>query len=101
MLGLGEILVRVAVAVGLGALIGIEREWRGHPAGVGTHTLVALGAFTTATEVVRMPTLIDAMRGVLPAHRRHLIDGNVRCLEAGGTYVRETGVDTREVRAWT
>jgi 2-oxoglutarate ferredoxin oxidoreductase subunit gamma len=64
-------------------------------------TLVALGAFTTATEVVRMPTLIEAMRDVLPAHRRHLIDGNVRCLEAGGAYVRETAVDTRDVRAWT
>jgi Pyruvate/2-oxoacid:ferredoxin oxidoreductase gamma subunit len=70
----------------------------GEPMGA---TLVALGAFTTATEVVRTPTLIEAMRDVLPAHRRHLIDGNVRCLEAGGAYVRETAVDTRDVRAWT
>jgi uncharacterized membrane protein YhiD involved in acid resistance len=45
-----EILIRVLVAVGLGALIGIEREWRGHAAGMGTHMLVALGAavFTLA-----------------------------------------------------
>ena len=45
-----EILLRVLLAVGLGALIGVEREWRGHPAGMGTHMLVALGAavFTLA-----------------------------------------------------
>lgn len=39
-----ELIARIGVALGLGALIGAEREWRGHPAGVGTHALVALGA---------------------------------------------------------
>jgi putative Mg2+ transporter-C (MgtC) family protein len=48
-----EVFVRILVALGLGALIGAEREWRRHPAGVGTHGLVALGAavFTLSGQV--------------------------------------------------
>jgi len=48
-----EVLLRILVAIGLGALIGAEREWRRHAAGVGTHALVALGAavFTLAGQV--------------------------------------------------
>jgi putative Mg2+ transporter-C (MgtC) family protein len=34
----------VAVALILGAAIGLERQWRSHPAGLRTNTLVALGA---------------------------------------------------------
>jgi len=47
---LSEITVRVLVALAAGLAVGIEREARGHEAGVGTHTLVALGAvvFTLA-----------------------------------------------------
>jgi putative Mg2+ transporter-C (MgtC) family protein len=33
-----------AVALGLGLLIGLERQWRQHPAGLRTNALVALGA---------------------------------------------------------
>jgi putative Mg2+ transporter-C (MgtC) family protein len=36
--------LRVLLAAGLGAFIGIERELRGYPAGVRTMALVALGA---------------------------------------------------------
>jgi putative Mg2+ transporter-C (MgtC) family protein len=45
-----EIVVRVFVALAAGIAVGVEREARGHEAGVGTHTLVALGAvvFTLA-----------------------------------------------------
>ncbi len=38
------IFLRVLLAAGLGAFIGIERELRGYPAGVRTMALVALGA---------------------------------------------------------
>lgn len=37
-------LVRFALAIAFGALIGIEREWRHKAAGIKTNTLVALGA---------------------------------------------------------
>jgi putative Mg2+ transporter-C (MgtC) family protein len=36
--------VRLIVAAALGALIGMEREIHGHPAGIRTHMLVALGS---------------------------------------------------------
>lgn len=41
-------LTRLAIALVLGALIGIEREWRHKTAGIKTNTLVALGAATFA-----------------------------------------------------
>lgn len=40
----GSILLRIACAAALGALIGLERQWRARAAGIRTNTLVALGA---------------------------------------------------------
>ncbi|MCD7828741.1 MAG: MgtC/SapB family protein [Clostridiales bacterium] len=42
-----DIIIRVAVAVLIGALIGVERELSNHPAGMKTHALVCLGAAIT------------------------------------------------------
>ena len=39
-----EIALRLGAAVLAGALIGLERQWNKHTAGVRTHSLVALGA---------------------------------------------------------
>jgi putative Mg2+ transporter-C (MgtC) family protein len=39
-----ELSARIIIAAGLGALIGLEREIHGHPAGIRTHMLVALGS---------------------------------------------------------
>ena len=39
-----DVLLRLFVASGLGAVVGIERELRDQPAGFRTHMLVALGA---------------------------------------------------------
>ncbi len=41
---LGEICLRLAIAMVVGLVIGIEREYTHRPAGMRTHTLVALGA---------------------------------------------------------
>jgi putative Mg2+ transporter-C (MgtC) family protein len=38
------VIIRVALAIALGAVIGVEREWRQKHAGLKTMTLVALGA---------------------------------------------------------
>jgi|SRR5688572_23181872 len=38
----GEISIRLVVALGVGALIGLERSYRGRPAGFRTHALVCL-----------------------------------------------------------
>jgi putative Mg2+ transporter-C (MgtC) family protein len=39
-----DLVLRLLLAAFLGAAIGFEREVRGHPAGLRTHTLVALGS---------------------------------------------------------
>lgn len=39
-----ELLLRLLLAVGLGAAIGLEREWRQKPAGLRTNILIAVGA---------------------------------------------------------
>ena len=38
--------INLAVALGLSAVIGFERQWRNRLAGLRTNTLVALGAAT-------------------------------------------------------
>jgi putative Mg2+ transporter-C (MgtC) family protein len=45
-----EVLVRLAIAAGLCAAVGLERELRGQPAGIRTHTVVGIGSalFTIA-----------------------------------------------------
>jgi putative Mg2+ transporter-C (MgtC) family protein len=39
-----EVFLQLALAVALGAAIGLEREYRGKPAGLRTNILIALGA---------------------------------------------------------
>jgi len=45
-IAIGEILLRLGLAIVLGAVIGIDREWRKKPAGVRTHMMVALASAT-------------------------------------------------------
>ena len=44
-----DVMLRVLLAAGLGAAIGVEREWRQKPAGLRTNILIAFGSalFTT------------------------------------------------------
>jgi putative Mg2+ transporter-C (MgtC) family protein len=49
----------LATALGLGCLIGLERQWRHHPAGLRTNTLVTLGA----AMFVSMTALMDEHDG--------------------------------------
>jgi putative Mg2+ transporter-C (MgtC) family protein len=43
-IGIGYFAARAAIALGLGALIGLERQWRQRMAGLRTNALVALGS---------------------------------------------------------
>ena len=58
-MGLDEtaIVLRLLLAFGLGATLGLERELRGHQAGLRTHILVCLGAclFTLCSLFVALP----------------------------------------------
>lgn len=49
-----DILVRVAIAVLIGLIIGVERELANHPAGMKTHALVCLGAAVASMISVEM-----------------------------------------------
>ncbi|MDQ0878684.1 putative Mg2+ transporter-C (MgtC) family protein [Paenibacillus sp. V4I3] len=39
-----ELTIRILLAVGLGGLVGLEREWSNHAAGLRTHILVCIGS---------------------------------------------------------
>ncbi len=47
-IGLGTIFVRLCAAAFLGLLMGLDREYRQHPAGMRTHMLVSLASATFA-----------------------------------------------------
>lgn len=44
MVSIEQTAINLAVAVGLSAVVGFERQWRNRLAGLRTNTLVALGA---------------------------------------------------------
>jgi 2-oxoglutarate ferredoxin oxidoreductase subunit gamma len=60
----------------------------GQPLGAG---MIALGALAEATRIVALPSLVDALAGVLPPHRQKHIAANRECLERGAAWVREQG----------
>src|SRR5262245_37767471 len=54
-------------------------------------SMIALGAFASATGLVAGESLGAALGDVLPPHRRQLIETNRRCLERGAEWVTERG----------
>jgi len=42
------ILIRILIAIGIGTVVGVEREYKNRPAGMRTHVLVCLGACVVA-----------------------------------------------------
>lgn len=66
MLALSEMLFRLAVAVALGAVIGLEREFVGKEAGFRTDIMVAAGAAIFSIVGVTIPYLIAVSPENLP-----------------------------------
>ncbi|HXI96045.1 MAG TPA: MgtC/SapB family protein [Candidatus Acidoferrum sp.] len=62
--GFADFALRLLVALVLGLVLGIEREFRGHPAGIKTMGLIALGAcmFTTLGLIPEFGTRVDPTR---------------------------------------
>jgi len=69
-----DLVLRLTVAVILGALIGLNREFKGKPAGLRTHALVALGASVAtslimwhdmAPDVPRFDALSRVLQGII------------------------------------
>ena len=61
----GELILRLALAAGLGTLIGMERAYRAKTAGTRTHCLVALGS--ALFMIVSQYGFLDAPAGVRAA----------------------------------
>ena len=70
-LSYAAVLIRLAAAVGVGALIGLDRELRRKPAGLRTLALVALGSALFIIET------IDTTRGVYTDATSRVIQGIV------------------------
>ena len=70
MLELSEMVIRLLIAIGLGALIGLEREVIGKEAGVRTAILVAAGSAIFAMISIAMPSVVglapDQLANILP-----------------------------------
>jgi putative Mg2+ transporter-C (MgtC) family protein len=94
-LGFGAVLVRLAAAVGVGALIGLDRELRRKPAGLRTLALVALGSALFIIET------IDTTRGVYTDATSHVIQGIVTGVGFLGAGSIMRSADEESVRGLT
>jgi putative Mg2+ transporter-C (MgtC) family protein len=94
-LGFGAVLVRLAAAVGVGALIGLDRELRRKPAGLRTLALVALGSALFIIET------IDTTRGVYTDATSRVIQGVVTGVGFLGAGSIMRSADEESVRGLT
>ncbi|MBV2143124.1 MgtC/SapB family protein [Falsochrobactrum sp. TDYN1] len=85
-LSLPVVLVRMLLATVLGAIIGLEREWRKRPAGLKTHMMVCLASATftiVSVELVNIPIFDDPNIRMDPSRLIEAITGGVAFLAAG------------------
>lgn len=80
------IAARLLVAAMLGAMIGFEREWRHHPAGLRTHMLVSLASASFAIlgiEILHSPQFDEESARLDPTRMIEAITAGVAFLAAG------------------
>lgn len=79
-----DLAIRLLIAAGLGAAVGAEREIHGHPAGIRTHMLVALGSgLFTALSIHGFPPSEAAAGPVDPTRIAAQIVSGIGFLGAG------------------
>ncbi len=86
MLSLPVVLARMLLATLLGAVIGLEREWRKRPAGLKTHMMVCLASATftiVSLELVNVPVFDDHNIRMDPSRLVEAITSGVAFLAAG------------------
>ena len=71
-----EIVLRLGVAAALGLVLGLDREFRGHAAGMRTHGLVCVSAAATVVSVIALYNQLEGDR----------MDP-LRLYEAAGTFI--------------
>jgi putative Mg2+ transporter-C (MgtC) family protein len=94
-LAYGAVFLRLAAAVGAGALIGLDRELRRKPAGLRTLALVALGSAVFIIET------IDTTRGVYTDATSRVIQGIVTGVGFLGAGSIMRSADEESVRGLT
>jgi len=80
------IVARLVVAALLGAVIGFEREWQNHPAGLRTHILVCLAAAMLAVltiEIVHSPHFASQQGRFDPIRLVEAVTAGIAFLAAG------------------
>jgi putative Mg2+ transporter-C (MgtC) family protein len=90
-----DIALRLLVAVFVGAIIGLDREWRGKPVGIRTLALVSLGAALVCVTTVHLRAL-DEDPEAISRVVQGLIEGvmtGVGFLGAGAVLQRRGGAD--------
>lgn len=89
-----DMLIRLAVAAGLGLCVGLERELLGKPAGLRSHTLVSVGS---ATFILMGLTVLfgvaDATNGVVQIDPTRVIQGVITGIGflGAGSIIRNAG----------
>ena len=58
----GEVLLRLGVAAALGLLLGLDRELRGHEAGLRTHGLICFSSAMTTVSILHLYFTLDGDR---------------------------------------
>lgn len=91
----GQVLLRLAAAVGVGALIGLDRELRRKPAGLRTLALVSLGSALFILET------IDPARGAYSDASSRVIQGVVTGVGFLGAGSILRGVGGESIRGLT
>jgi putative Mg2+ transporter-C (MgtC) family protein len=94
-LSFGQVFLRLAVAVGVGALIGLDRELRRKPAGLRTLALVSLGSALFVLET------IDPVGGAYTDASSRVIQGIVTGVGFLGAGSILRGVDEESIRGLT
>ena len=57
-----DLVLRLLVAAGLGIMLGIDREWRGHAAGMRTHALICFAAAAMTVSIIALYLQLEGTR---------------------------------------
>lgn len=87
---LAEIVLRLGLAVLFGLLLGVDRQFRGHDAGMRTHMLVALGAAVTTIIAFELYDGLQARHQDTAGDPLRVIEGMVAAVGflGGGAIIR-------------
>lgn len=81
-----DIALRLTAAVAAGALIGLDREWRGKPVGIRTLALVSLGSALVCLSTLHLSVLNNE-----PDATSRVVQGIIQGVMAGGRRVPRRG----------